>query len=359
MLQLHSGEFNSYCGVTAASGLAMKFALNRLDLTTPGAFAESAARAEQLGWSMGLLPCSPLLVQDPYVMLAFATQATQSLQLGTLLDTPVLRHPAVLASSIATIAGLAPNRVHLGLGAGDTAVRLNGLAPSTVRSLEAAALSAKSLLAGEELDVGAARPAKLRHAASVPLWIAAQGPKTLRMAGRIADGVWIRVGTHPENLRMAWNAVAEGARQASRSIDEIQLGLIFHTAYSRDAASSAAIARAIAAGYYEYSPHLFEGAGVSWTGGDLHELQTQVWPDFHHHRDMVGAGHVVDFLSDAAADAFALHGDWSNIRQQLEGVLSLGLPVDYLLPHPVLAPGEPVDFVQDAATELIQYFTNP
>ncbi len=96
----------------------MQFAINRLDMSSVDAFARSAAKAESLGWGYGLIPCSPLLVRDPYVMLAFAAGATQRLVLGTLLDTPVMRHPAALASSIATVAELAPGRTLLGLGRG-------------------------------------------------------------------------------------------------------------------------------------------------------------------------------------------------------------------------------------------------
>ena len=54
----------------------MKFALNRLDMSGPLAFAESAARIEDLGWHMGLMPCNPLKAPDPYLSLAFAAQAT-------------------------------------------------------------------------------------------------------------------------------------------------------------------------------------------------------------------------------------------------------------------------------------------
>jgi len=304
---------------------------------------------------MGLIPCSPLLVQDPYVSLAFAAAETQSIALGTLLDTPVLRHPAVLASSIATVARLAPGRVHLGLGAGDTAVRLNGLAPSTVVSLERATTDARALLNGEAMDVGATRPARLRHADSdprVPVWIAAQGPKTLRMAGRVADGVWIRVGTHPDNLRAAWQWVCDGATEAGRDPSDIALGLIFHTAVSDVPDEALAIARALAAGYFEYSPFLFEGAGFEWNGPDIHNLQQQVWPDFHHHPDMAAAGGVVDFLPAEVAGAFALQGSWSQIAGQIEGVFDLGLPVDYVLPHPVLAKGRAIDFLSTAPSKL-------
>jgi 5,10-methylenetetrahydromethanopterin reductase len=334
----------------------MKFALNRLDMSGPTAFADSAVRVEELGWHMGLMPCNPLKAPDPYISLALAAQATTTLHLGTLLDTPVLRHPSVLAGSIATVAELAPGRIHLGLGIGDTAVRFNALAPASVDSLEHAARTARSLLAGERLEVGALRPAKLEHASPVPVWIAAQGPKTLRMAGRVADGVWIRVGTHPANLKNAWAAVCEGAHEAGRDPGEIQLGLIFHTVVSANKNQARTIGKAIAAGYYEYSPFLFDAPGYQWSGEAAHVLSAQVWPDFHHHRDLVHAGKVVDFLDADIADAFVLHGDWEQIGDQLKQLLDLDLPVSIVLPHPVIPLDEPMDFIDQCAKNLLPEF---
>lgn len=336
--------------------MGIEFALNRLDLTGPLEFADSAARAESLGWHMGLIPCNPLSAKDPYVSLAFAARATTSLHLGTLLDTPVLRHPSVLAGSIATVAELAPGRVHLGLGIGDTAVRFNGLRPANIKTLEDATRMTQALLRGEALEVGAARPARLRHAANVPVWIAAQAPKTLRMAGAIADGVFIRLGTHPANLLPAWEAVCDGAHNAGRDPGDIALGLIFHTVYSPDPHQARIIAKAMAAGYYEYSPFLFDGPGFEWTGPDVHELKKRAWPDFHHHSDIEAAGRLVDFLSDDVADAFALHGDWGAIAEQLQSVLALGLPVSIVLPHPVLSRGSDVDYMSECATHLMPAF---
>ena len=145
-------------------------------------------------------PDSQLRRRDTYVLLAAAARATERITLGPLLANPVNRHPSVTASSIATIDELAPGRVVLGWGVGDTAVRLAGLKPARVAELEASTRLMRALLDGEAVEVGAARPARLPHHRPVPIWIAAGGPRTLRMAGGVADGVFIRVGTHPANI---------------------------------------------------------------------------------------------------------------------------------------------------------------
>ncbi len=334
----------------------IRFALNRLDLTGPEAFARRAVVLEDLGWDMGLIPCNPLKVPDPYICLALAAQATKQLHLGTLLDTPALRHPSVLAGAICTVADLAPERIHLGLGSGDTAVRFNGLAPTSVDRLESATATVRALIAGEGVAVGARYPARLNHARRVPVWIAAQGPKTLRMAGRVADGVWLRVGTHPDNLLDAWNSVCTGAQEIGRDPADIQLGLIFHTVVSADKARAQQIGKAMAAGYYEYSPFLFDGAKLAWTGESVERLRQQIYPDFHHYRDPLQAAKVVDFLPDQAADAFCLHGDWEQIAAQLMALLRLDLPLSYVLPHPVLPADEPTDFAAGFAQHVIPFF---
>ena len=335
----------------------MKFALNRLDMSGPRQFAESAVEAESLGWSKGLLPCNPLKVADPYVCLTLAAQATSTLHLGTLLDTPVVRHASVLAGSIATVAEFAPGRIHQGLGVGDTAVRFNALKPASVAAIEAAVVTTRALLRGESLEVGALRPARLNHARDVPVWVAAQGPKNLRMAGRVADGVWIRVGRDPGNLRLAWDAVRAGLKDAHRSEDEIRVGLIFHTAVSGDPVEARLMGKAIAAGYYEYSHFLFERPGLAWSGEDPHDLRHTVYPDFLHHADMVFAGQQLSFLEDRAAEAFALFGDWDDIASQLEATLaSTDIPAEWILTHPVLPKGSTLDFMKDAAVQLLPGF---
>src|SRR2546421_11790033 len=195
-----------------------RFGLNRFDARSVDAFAADVKRAETLGWDAALQPDSRLRRRDTYVLLAAAARVTERLTLGTLLANPVNRHPSVTASSIATIDELAPGRVLLGWGVGDTAVRLAGLRPARVKELEAATRLMRALLDGEAVEVGAERPARLPHARPVPIWIAAGGSRTLRMAGGGAGGGVPRCGTARPHLTRsvsstpAWTL--EGPRRA-------------------------------------------------------------------------------------------------------------------------------------------------
>jgi 5,10-methylenetetrahydromethanopterin reductase len=332
------------------------FGLNRFDYTSPSAFAADAKRAEALGWDYAFIPSSPLLLQDPYVNLAFAAVQTERIGLGPLIENPMMRHPSVIASSIATVAALAPGRTLLGYGVGDTAVRLMGKRPARVAELESATSLTRQLLVGEKIEVNAARPARLAHARPVPVWIAAGGPRTLRMAGRVADGVFIRVGRHEANLQTSVEAVRAGASEAGRHPDEVKIAIILHTILTDDLDYAACLSRAMAAGYYEYSPMLFDPPRFRWDGPPVEELKQHVWPDFHHATDLEAAGRLVSFLSDEIADAFALYGPSDMIARQLREVFNLGFPIEMVIPHPVPTPspgGPRPDYMERFATEVI------
>ncbi|HXH81368.1 MAG TPA: LLM class flavin-dependent oxidoreductase [Candidatus Tectomicrobia bacterium] len=323
-----------------------RFGLNRFDARSVALFAADVRRAEALGWDAAFQPDSQLRRRDTYVLLAAAAQATERIVLGPLLANPVTRHPTVTASSIATIDELAPGRTLLGWGVGDTAVRLAGLRPARVKELEASTRLLRALLAGEAVEVGAPRPARLPHHRPVPVWIAAGGPRTLRMAGGVADGVFVRVGVHPANLATAIEAIRTGAREARRDPSTVRLGAVFHTVLVDDPTRALAMARSLAAGYYEYSPALFGPPGLRWTGPDPEALKREraVWPDFHHAPDLEASGRVVDFLPPAAGDAFCLRGGPSEIVRQLVGTLqAASAAFDHVVLHPIPDPRFPDD----------------
>jgi len=323
-----------------------RFGLNRFDSRSVDHFAADVARAEQLGWDAALQPDSQLRRRDTYVLLAAAARVTRRITLGPLLANPVNRHPSVTASSIATVDELAPGRVLLGWGVGDTAVRLAGLKPAKVAELEAGTRLMRALLDGREVDVGAARPARLPHHRPVPIWIAAGGPRTLRMAGGVADGVFIRVGTHPANIATAVNAIRAGALAAGRDPGAVRLGAVFHTVLVDDPQRALTMARSMAAGYYEYSPALFDPPGLAWSGPDPETLKHErgVWPDFHHAVDLEASGRAVDFLPEKAADAFCLRGGPADVARQLVEALR-GAPAafDHVVLHPIPDPRWPDD----------------
>jgi 5,10-methylenetetrahydromethanopterin reductase len=61
--------------------------------------------------------------------------------------------------------------------------------------------------------------------AKVPIYIAASGPLALRIAGKVADGVIMHMGHFPEIIADAFGYIDQGAREAGRSREDIDIWL--------------------------------------------------------------------------------------------------------------------------------------
>ena len=146
--------------------------------------------------------------------------ATERIRFGSRVITPVTRHPAVAASAAATLAELAPGRTMIGIGSGDSAAYNIGAKAASARR-------AARVCAGDpQPDDHRARrvpredrDASRGRACECPSILAASGPKTLRLAGQIADGAWSAPGSRPEIVRDSIaqvNAGSAGGRARSR-----------------------------------------------------------------------------------------------------------------------------------------------
>jgi 5,10-methylenetetrahydromethanopterin reductase len=166
---------------------------------------------------------SPALFREPWVTLAAVARSTERLALGTWVTNPLSRHPVVTASAAATLDELAPGRVYIGIGAGGTGVWHLGLKEARLTQLEEYVVAVRALL-----REGRARyenqDARLDWAdRRIPIIVAAHGPASIRLAGRIGDGVVIGLGVTPEVVRGSLGLLAEGAREAGRSPDELDV----------------------------------------------------------------------------------------------------------------------------------------
>src|SRR5262249_8564630 len=83
-------------------------------------------------------------------------------------------------------------------------------------------------------------------------WGAARGPRALRMAGGVADGVFIRAGPHRANIARSVDATRAGALAAGRDPSSVRIAAVFHTVFVDDPARALLMGKPMAAGYYEY-----------------------------------------------------------------------------------------------------------
>jgi 5,10-methylenetetrahydromethanopterin reductase len=157
------------------------------------------------------------------VTLGLCAAGTERIRLGPRVITPLTRHPAVAASAAATLEEVAPGRTLVGLGSGDSAAYTLGLRAAPLAEVREYALTIRRLLTTGAADYHGKRASLTWARARVPIYLAASGPRTLRLAGEIADGVVIRTGILPEIIRDSIDQVRAGARAAGRDPGAIDL----------------------------------------------------------------------------------------------------------------------------------------
>jgi 5,10-methylenetetrahydromethanopterin reductase len=193
----------------------------------PAEFRAMVGEIEGLGFDHLWLTDSSLHARNCYSYLTLAALSSSRLLLGTAVTNPATRHSAITAAAAATVDEVSDGRMILGIGAGDRPLLALGLRPSPLATLEAAVGGIRQLWTGAEVDLAAPgvilSGAHLRFPArpGIPVFISASGPKTLELAGRIADGVILLVGLFPEALEWAVAQVDRGAAAAGRPRPQI------------------------------------------------------------------------------------------------------------------------------------------
>ena len=94
--------------------------------------------AEGDGWDGLALTDSQNLAADTFAALAVAARVTRRITLATGATNPATRHPAVVASAIATIQVESGGRAWLGIARGDSALAYLGRKPQPLADFERA-----------------------------------------------------------------------------------------------------------------------------------------------------------------------------------------------------------------------------
>jgi 5,10-methylenetetrahydromethanopterin reductase len=156
---------------------------------------EYAQLAHELGYDRIWLYDSAALYQDVWVWLARIADRTD-IKIGTAVAVPNLRHVMTTASAIATLEHLAPGRLSCGFGTGATARYVLGKPGLSWASTRRYIEQLRALLAGEVVEVDAAKTQMIHYAGwaperpiDVPLILSALGPKGQQVAREVADGI--------------------------------------------------------------------------------------------------------------------------------------------------------------------------
>src|SRR5678816_3559155 len=148
-----------------------------------------AKLAEQHGFTHVWTFDSHLLWQEPYVIYSQILAETHRIIVGPMVTNPATRDWTVTASIFATLNEMYGNRTVCGIGRGDSAVRVTNGAPTSLQTLREAIHVIRGLANGEAVDY---RGSELRlpwaSRSELEVWVAAYGPKALKLTGEVGDG---------------------------------------------------------------------------------------------------------------------------------------------------------------------------
>jgi 5,10-methylenetetrahydromethanopterin reductase len=301
-----------------------------------GLFPETVSMAVSFAEGLEASPYEKLwitdshqLYTDVYVTLAECAAATETLELSTGVTNPVTRHPTVTANAVASVNEVSNGRTDLTIGTGDSAVYSIGETPARVSELAEAVTDIQALFDGDPVEYDGTSFALEGGEPPDAVHVAAEGPKTLEMAGEVADGVVFGGGTDPETVDAALERIEAGCAEAGRSIDDVTIAALAPSCVAETKAA------AVDALIDVLEPIAYHNFSVSTDDAPDHlqsELETLVERHDmaqHGQEDAAPAQELSEDVRRYLGDRFAIVGSPDQCQKRLDSLEDRGVDVVY------------------------------
>lgn len=281
-------------------------------------------QAENAGFGYAWIFDSHVLWMEPFPLLTLMAANTKHMHLGTCVTNPSVRDVSIAASLFATLNLISEGRMELGIGRGDSSRRVLGKKPATLENLEQFVRTFRELNAGRSVQLdGVATRFPWAHAGVPRVWVAGYGPKALRTAGRIGDGVILQFAD-PDLIEWCVGFVREGAREAGRDPGKIEVMAAAPVWASSDLILArdrvrwfpALVSNHVMDLISKYKPEELPESLTSYVRG-------RGKYDYLHHCE-VGSNNA-DFVTDEIVDRFCIVGPIQEHRKKLEALRKVGV----------------------------------
>jgi 5,10-methylenetetrahydromethanopterin reductase len=218
-------------------------------------YAAIARVGEAEGYRALFLP--EIAGRDALVALGALAGETDALLLGTGILPIASRSTLLTAMGAATVHERSGGRLLLGIGTG-------AIGAGALDRLREEVHALRSLFEGERVERKGRKVAlSLLPATWIPIWISCLGPRSMRLAGEIADGVLLN-WCPPERAAFARERIREGAEATGRDPAEVRLAVYVRACADEDPGWSLAALRQAAAQYASYPAYArqFEAVGL-------------------------------------------------------------------------------------------------
>jgi probable F420-dependent oxidoreductase len=203
----------------------MDFGITFKGVVRPERARALVRQAENAGFTYCWFYDSHILWRESFVAIAMLMEHTTKMRFGPCVTNPNTRDWSLAASLFGSLALQSGGRFDLGVGRGDSAVRVMGKKPATLARLEEFVHVVKALVRGEEAQYeGCPEPVKFPWAEGydMPVWVAAYGPMALGSAGRVGDGLILQLA-EPGICKWLADQAIEAGRKAGRDMSGYQV----------------------------------------------------------------------------------------------------------------------------------------
>jgi probable F420-dependent oxidoreductase len=286
----------------------MQFGVTILPDPPCSRFVELVQAAEASGFHWAYTYDSHILWQDGSAFLAAAAPATDRIGLGFCVTNPGTREPTVTASFHATLNSMAPGRVAVMIGRGDSARRTIGLEPVKVREFEAATELIRELANGRTAEWNGKQITLewAKDLPEIPVWVAGYGPRALAVAGRQGDGVVIQLAD-VDIIDWIMGQARAAAEEAGRDPDKLEPIVCAPAVISDDLAAAREASRWFPAMVSNHVVDLLKRYDQSLLPTSLTGyLERREFYDYSEH-SRTGAKHG-EFVDDETCDRFCVLG---------------------------------------------------
>ncbi len=305
---------------------------------------------EEAGFDGAGILDSQMICRDTFVTMGMAANATSKLQLFPAVTNPFGRIPSVLAGAAQTVAEIAPGRTKFIIGTGYTSASTIGRRPATLRQMRRCIMEVKALLAGESVEYDGMTN-RLDFAGSdgghgVPVLMAASGPRSLELAGEVADGALVLVGYTPGIVGKALEHLEIGAKRSGRSLDDLDVMFAVRTCVSDSTEEARRLARPVAAHWALLwgGPNWLPYSGLDIPDYEVPQAVRDVYPDLGHAPNWEEAIELTQFVDDDVngqlCDALGLIGTPEYCTARIKEMAQHGVEQIYLMPCLTFAPPE-------------------
>jgi len=284
-------------------------------------------QAEVAGFKYAWFFDSHILWRSPYVNIAMCMEHTQHMRFSPCVTNPGVREWSEAASIFAALNVQSGNRFEVGVGRGDSSMRVMGRKPNTVERMVEFTHAIKGMVRGDEVsyDEGLT-PVKFPWANGydMPVWVAAYGPKALAAAGEHGDGLIIQLA-EPGLSKWFIDQAVNAGKAAGRDMSQFRV-LAAAPAWVGDHEKGRAQTRWFPAMVGNHVADIVSKYGSDAEGipaSFLTYIEGRKGYDYKHHADK-DADHL-DFISDDIVESFSLIGSPEEHIAKLKALEAVGV----------------------------------